>query len=204
MLSMILLVSKIFFKLKLFLSNIIIKIVLKCLNISYGSNLTCYGIPIIKFNSGAKFKIGKNCIFYSGSNLAETGINGKCRFEILDKAFLNIGNNVGMTNVTITCHNRIIISDNTLIGVGVHIYDTDFHSLNPIHRLNPVLDFANRKSRPIKIGNNVFIGAFSIILKGISIGDNSIIGAGSVVVNDIPANVVAAGNPCIVKKQIND
>jgi acetyltransferase-like isoleucine patch superfamily enzyme len=55
---------------------------------------------------------------------------------------------------------------------------------------------------PISVGNNVWIGAQSIILSGVTIGDNSIIGAGSVVTRDIPANVVAAGNPCRVLKSI--
>ena len=49
----------------------------------------------------------------------------------------------------------------------------------------------------VSIGNNVFIGTGTIILKGVTIGDNSIIGAGSVVTHDIPANSVSVGNPCI-------
>lgn len=57
---------------------------------------------------------------------------------------------------------------------------------------------------PVKIGNCVWVGAGAIILPGVTIGDNSVIGAGSVVTKDIPANVVAYGNPCRVARQINE
>lgn len=56
--------------------------------------------------------------------------------------------------------------------------------------------------KPIKIGNNVWIGGNVIVLPGVTIGDNSVIGAGSVVNKDIPANVVAVGNPCKVIKEL--
>ena len=57
---------------------------------------------------------------------------------------------------------------------------------------------------PVHIGNNVWIGANSVILPGVTIGDNSVIGAGSVVTKDIPANVVAVGNPCKVMREIGE
>ena len=57
---------------------------------------------------------------------------------------------------------------------------------------------------PVHIGNNCWIGAGSIILPGVTIGDNTVIGAGSVVTKDIPANVVAVGNPCRVLREIGE
>ena len=57
---------------------------------------------------------------------------------------------------------------------------------------------------PVHIGNNVWIGAGSVLLPGVSIGDNSVIGAGSIVTKDIPANVVAVGNPCRVLREIGE
>ncbi|MDR3011959.1 MAG: maltose O-acetyltransferase, partial [Chitinispirillales bacterium] len=56
--------------------------------------------------------------------------------------------------------------------------------------------------KPVTIGNNVWIGADAVILPGVTIGDNTVIGAGSVVTKDIPANVVAVGNPCRVVREI--
>ncbi len=57
---------------------------------------------------------------------------------------------------------------------------------------------------PIHIGRNVWIGAHTVVLPGITIGDNTVIGAGSVVTKDIPSNVVAVGNPCRVLREINE
>lgn len=57
--------------------------------------------------------------------------------------------------------------------------------------------------KTVKIGNHVFIGARVFILKGVTIGDNTVIGAGSIVSKDIPANCIAAGNPCKVIKFID-
>ena len=57
---------------------------------------------------------------------------------------------------------------------------------------------------PVRIGKNCWIGAGAILLPGVSIGDNTVIGAGSVVTKDIPANVVAVGNPCRVLREIGD
>ena len=59
-------------------------------------------------------------------------------------------------------------------------------------------------NRDVHIGENVWIGAGVVIVPGISIGDNSVIGAGSIVVKDIPANVVAVGNPCRVIREIGE
>ena len=57
---------------------------------------------------------------------------------------------------------------------------------------------------PIRIGNNVWIGAGTIVLPGVTIGENTVIGAGSVVTKDIPANVVAVGNPCKILREIGE
>ena len=59
-------------------------------------------------------------------------------------------------------------------------------------------------NKDVHIGNNVWIGAGSVIVPGVTIGDNTVIGAGSVVTKDIPANVVAVGNPCRVMREIGD
>jgi acetyltransferase-like isoleucine patch superfamily enzyme len=88
-----------------------------------------------------------------------------------------------------------------MIGGSTKIWDTDFHPLRADTRVdNPNEGY---KSRPIIIGSNVFIGGFSIILKGTSIGDGSIIGAGSVVSGIIPSGEIWAGNPARFIKKIS-
>lgn len=89
----------------------------------------------------------------------------------------------------------IQIGDYTLIGPGTHIYAA-CHCLDPKKRRNN-----EEFGKPVVIGKNVWIGGKCIILPGVTIGDNAVIGAGSVVTKDIPANVVAVGNPCKVVKE---
>ena len=80
--------------------------------------------------------------------------------------------------------------------------DTNFHSTNCRHRKDRTLDIANAKSAPVKIDDFVFVGARSIICKGVHIGEHSIISAGSVVVKDVPANEVWGGNPAVKIKAV--
>ena len=92
---------------------------------------------------------------------------------------------------------EIRIGENVLLAPNVQLY-TAHHPISPKERLS-----GRELGSPITIGNNVWIGGGAIVLPGVSIGDNSIIGAGSVVTKDIPANVVAAGNPCRILRAID-
>ena len=100
-------------------------------------------------------------------------------------------------------HNLIILDtttvkfgDNVLAGPNCGFY-TAGHPIN-IQERNSGLEYA----KPITIGNNVWLGGNVTVLPGVTIGDNSIIGAGSIVTKDIPANVIAVGNPCKIIKRI--
>lgn len=99
-------------------------------------------------------------------------------------------------NLTILDEAEVRIGDNAFIGPNVSIY-TACHPLDAENR-NKMLEWAE----PVTIGNNVWIGGSATILPGVSIGDNTVIGAGSVVTKDIPSNVVAAGNPARIIKNI--
>jgi len=158
------------------------------------TTLKSLGVPYVHISLGAKCIIGKDLLMNNSADYSDSGTNGKCRIEVRDKAFLLIGDNVGMSDVTITCHEKITIGNNVLLGVGAQIRDTDNHSLNPLDRLNGK-DWLNKKTAPIIIKNNAFIGAYSFVLKGVTIGENSIVGAGSVVTKNIPDNEIWAGNP---------
>ena len=95
----------------------------------------------------------------------------------------------------IQCANHITIGDNCAIAGDVLIQDTDFH---------PVMDEdGNPKpiSKPIHIGNHVWICAKATILKGVTIGDGAIVAAGAVVTKDVPARCVVAGNPGKIVKE---
>ena len=91
---------------------------------------------------------------------------------------------------------KVIIGSNVLFGPSVQIY-TATHPIGAAERRN-WLEFA----KPVTIGSDVWVGGGAIICPGVTIGDRSVIGAGSVVTRPIPADVLAAGNPCCVIRQI--
>lgn len=91
---------------------------------------------------------------------------------------------------------KIIVGKHVLIGPAVTI-TTVGHPIHPDYRSYMYGD-------PVTIEDNCWIGAGAIICPGVTIGQNSVIGAGSVVVKDIPANVVAVGNPCRVLRAIGE
>lgn len=152
------------------------------------------GLPFIHLSLGAKVNIGDNLVLGNSIRTNATGLGGRCKIEVRRDAELSIGDNVGMTLTSIYCTSRISIGNNVKIGYGTQIFDTDFHSLD-VNIRNSMNDSLFAKKRPIKIGNNVFIGAMSIITKGVNIGDNAIIACGSVVTKDIPEGEVWGGNP---------
>jgi acetyltransferase-like isoleucine patch superfamily enzyme len=92
----------------------------------------------------------------------------------------------------------IDIGDNVLIGPNVGIYAAS----HPVHHELRIREY--EFAFPVKIGNNVWIGGSVVINPAVTIGDSSVIGSGSVVTRDIPPNVVAAGNPCRVIREITE
>lgn len=101
-------------------------------------------------------------------------------------------------NLTLVDDGPIYVGDGVMFAPNV-IVATAAHPILPSLRLKQM-----QYNLPVRIGNNVWIGAGAIILPGVTIGDNSVIGAGSVVTKDVPANVVAVGNPCRVKREIGE
>lgn len=101
-------------------------------------------------------------------------------------------------NLTLVDDTHIYVGDYTMIAPNVTIA-TAGHPINPELR-----EKAYQFNRSIRIGRNCWIGAGAVILPGVTIGDNTVIGAGSVVTKDIPANVVAVGNPCKVLREIGE
>ncbi|MBE6796257.1 MAG: sugar O-acetyltransferase [Ruminococcaceae bacterium] len=103
--------------------------------------------------------------------------------------------NFGLTMVDDT---HIYVGDYTMFGPNV-VVATAGHPILPELR-----EKAYQYNMPVHIGRNCWIGAGAIILPGVTIGENTVIGAGSVVTKDIPANVVAVGNPCRVLREIGE
>lgn len=152
-----------------------------------------------KIYFGGDVSFGKNVIING------EGIDNVARSQIvvLPGAKLEIGDYVGMSQVSITCKKHIAIGNHVRIGAGTMIFDTNFHNTDWRIRREQEEDLRTALNAPIYIGDDCFIGARTIICKGVKIGSCSIIAAGSVVVKDIPSNCIAGGNPCKVIKSIN-
>lgn len=127
-------------------------------------------------------RVGENVHFEKGMR-----IDYGCNTHIGNNVFINFN------FVLLDCA-PVTIGNNVFIAPDVQIY-TAQHPLDPDTRNQHI-----GSARPINIGDDVWIGGGSIILPGVTIGKGSTIGAGSVVKHDIPAGVIAAGNPCQVKR----
>jgi maltose O-acetyltransferase len=113
-----------------------------------------------------------------------------CHISLGENFYMNYG------GVILDCH-RVEIGDNVLCAPYVQIYAV-YHPVDPALRLT-----GRELAAPVTIGSNVWIGGGAIVCPGVTIGDNTTIGAGSVVVKNIPANVVAVGNPCRVIRELD-
>ena len=180
---------------------------LRCRVMFWGNNVQCStfrstGVPFISVARGAECIIGSNLSMNNGVSGNPVGSFDKCTFFVDTGASLNIGSNLGISQAAIVCHLKIEIGNNVKLGGGACIYDTDFHSLDPITRSNPSADLLSKIKMPVILGNDVFVGARAMILKGVNIGDGSIIGAGSIVTRSIPAGQIWAGNPARFIKNV--
>lgn len=161
----------------------------------------CIGTPKVfhptLFNGKGQISFGKNVQL--GVINSPNYYSHYTYFEARNKeSKILIGNNTSINNAfSAVAFSSIIIKNNVLIGVNCSIFDTDGHDLEADKRTNEKV-----VSKPILIEDNVFIGDNVTILKGVTIGENSVIGFGAVVTNDIPSNVIAAGNPAKVIRNL--
>lgn len=173
---------------------LITKILFNCNNVCYSSFRTG-GVPYIMVERSAMgIFIGRDFAMNNGIDHNPIGVPQPCSLIVYKGGIIRIGNNVGISQTTMVAFDRIEIGNNVKIGGGTSIYTSDFHSLDYRIRRTKA-DLENRKTASVIIGNDVFIGARCIILKGVNIGDNAILGAGSVVSKNIPANEIWGGNP---------
>lgn len=170
--------------------------------IKVGANLHVLGTGIFKAERpSASITVGDDFLAYYNCRVIATGAG---KVVIGDYSSLGSG-------TKIECRQEVRIGNYVLIGPNVYIIDVEGHPLEPLRRKveieysRTVLfpNFTRRSkvdyhhhpaTKPISIGDNVWIGARSIIMKGVTIGENSIIAAGTVVLSDVPANSIVFGS----------
>lgn len=147
---------------------------------------------------GSTIQIARNCRFRSAPWSNKAGLNHSCFIATLKPdAEISIGEGSGLSGTAITAGESVLIGENVLCGANVSISDTDWHHVNRQAELNTPVPTA-----PVVIGDNVWLAMNVVVLKGVKIGKNSVVGANSVVAKDIPAGVLAVGQPAMVVRKL--
>lgn len=153
-----------------------------------------FGVATIKRSPAARIYIGCHNVFRSSPTSNLIGVNRPCIITAMNQgAVLRTGDGCGFSGTVIGCSLAITLGNNVRCGSNSLITDFDWHSN----------DVRSGEASPVTIEDDVWLGEDVKVLKGVTIGRRSVIGAGSVVVSDIPANVIAAGNPCKIIKPLS-
>jgi acetyltransferase-like isoleucine patch superfamily enzyme len=173
-------------------------------NVDFGEGFYCETAQIFRFiktKAPHAVRIGNHVSCYAGCSFS-IGVNGSAA----------IGDFTLLNGALIMAEERIDIGSHCLVSWNVGIADSDFHPLAPAQRLIDAKALApfykdrpprpKLETRPVIIGDNVWIGMHAIILKGVTIGENSVVAAGAVVTKSVPANCVVAGNPAAIVRQL--
>lgn len=151
--------------------------------LSMGENSICNNkrSTLLRMDENAKFYVqGKSSIYYGADII------------LFKNAKLSIGNSFINSDCKIRCHESITIGDDCAISHDFTVMDSNAHKLN-----------GERGTKPVYIGNHVWIGTRVVILPGVKVGDGAVIAAGSVVNKDVPSNTLVAGVPAkVIKKDV--
>ena len=174
-------------------------------NVIFGDGFYCESAQIfrhLKSKAPRAVVFGNHVSCYAG-----------CSFSVGENGLCTVGDFTLLNGALIMAEERIEIGSHCLISWNVGIADSDFHPLEPAQRIIDAQALApffkdrpprpKLRTAPVVISDNVWIGMNAVILKGVIIGENSVVAAGAVVTKSVPANVVVAGNPAVVTKQLD-
>jgi len=168
-------------------------------NIEVGKGCLFYGVPIVQRLPGTSITIGKSCVFRSAEWSNYAGINHPCILASLATgAKITIGENCGLSGAAIGAAVSVEIGSRVMVGANTMICDTDWHPVDSCRRYRGEPGDAAR----VIIGDDVWLGANVVVLKGVDIGAGAVIAANSVVTRSIPPSVVAGGIPARPLKKI--
>lgn len=184
-------------------SSFIFKLKLMARGCRYGKNIRVDGGVLVSSKKANSITIGDHFKLNSAIRSNFVGITNKAVFQIVSGGKIKIGSNCGFTSTILSSRVSISIGNQVKIGANVRIFDHDYHSLNYLERRSVSEDNLGCASSPVIIGDDVFIGTNSIILKGVTVGARSVIGAGAVVtISEIPPDSLVAGNPARIIRQL--
>ncbi len=168
-------------------------------NIEVNGKLILNGQPLIDIREGSTLSIGDGVTLNSKNTGYHINMHSPVKlYADRPGARIRIGEKTRIHGTCIHAYQSVEIGNNCLIAANCQIFDSDAHDLSfpeVENRIN-----TRGESRPIKIEDNVWIGANSIILPGVTIGNGSVIAANSVVTKHVPPMVVAGGNPVRIIK----
>lgn len=172
--------------------------------VSAGRGIEFYGVPIVQSIEADSIVLGSRINLCSDAAHTALGVARPVILRtLLPGARLTIGDDCGLSGTVVCAAQSVTIGRRCLFGADVMVTDTDFHPMMPEGRRRAPLAQASRA--PVVIEDDVFVGARSIILKGVTIGAGAVVGAGSVVTSDIPPRSVAAGVPArVIRRESAD
>lgn len=169
--------------------------------VTLGRDVSVIGRPFLRSSDGGSIVLGDRVVLNSRPDANTLEARGPVMLRtVLPGSRIVVGADTGMTSTTISAAGTIRIGARVLIGAGVLITDSDHHPVRPPG--NTPRRFAGfpapAPTDAVVIEDDVFIGARSIVLKGVRIGAGAVVGAGSVVSRDVPPGAIVAGNPAVV------
>lgn len=175
------------------------------LGIRLGRECRFVGQPIVSlFDASCTITFGDRVVGVSRSGATALGVAKPLILRgLAPNASITIGDDCGLSGTSICAAAKVSIGNRCLIGADVMIFDTDFHPHQPDGRRYAKPDWADI-SKPVSIGDDVFVGTRAIIQKGVVIGHGAIVAAGSVVTKNVPAMAVVAGNPAKIVRMLSE
>jgi len=181
---------------------ILVPLWMRLIGVQCGPGCRFVGLPVVKLARGAKIILGKNVLVDSRTNNNPAGLpHPTILAAIGPQSYITIGAGTGISGASITARSSITVGKMVLIGAGACIWDTDFHPIDANRRReHPTRDAA---CAPIKIEDEVFIGARALLLKGVNVGRGAVVGAGAIVTKSVKPGDIVAGNPARVVRSMN-
>jgi len=160
------------------------------------------GVPIVERHADSRIVIGDDVVLCSRSRWTALGVSHPVVLRTLRPgASIAIGRGTGISGGSICAAVSVSIGERCMVGADVAIVDTDFHAVDAAIRDD---GWRNVACAPVHIGDDVFIGARAIILKGVRIGNGATVGAGAVVTRSVPAWAIVGGNPAKILRMRSD